>query len=77
MNSYYDQPAFPATLEGAEEWSGLTRREHLAAMAFQGMIASGIMASASGRMSSASTSKKIAELAVDYADALIEALEIM
>ena len=69
MNSYYDQPAFPATLEGAEEWSGLTKREHLAAMVFQGMIAS-------GRVSSASTSKKIAELAVDYADALIEALEM-
>ena len=69
MNSYYDQPAFPATLEGAEEWSGLTKREHLAAMAFQGMIAS-------GRFSSASTSKKIAVLAIHYADALIEALEM-
>jgi hypothetical protein len=70
MNSYYDQPAFPATLEGAEEWSGLTKREHLAAMAFQGMIASGRVSS------SASTSKKIAVLAIHYADALIEALEM-
>jgi|TARA_R110000850_G_scaffold150782_1_gene273567 hypothetical protein len=69
MNSYYDQPAFPATLEGAEEWSGLTKREHLAAMVFQGMIAS-------GRVSSASTSKKIAVLAINYADALIEAFEM-
>ena len=71
MNSYYDQPAFPATLEGAEEWSGLTKREHLAAMAFQGMIASGRFSSAS-----ASTSKKIAVLAINYADALIEAFEM-
>tara|TARA_R110000787_G_scaffold150819_1_gene264735 strand:- start:746 stop:967 length:222 start_codon:yes stop_codon:yes gene_type:complete len=72
MNSYEDQPAFPATqaatLKGAAEWSGMTRREHLAAVAMQGVIASGNY--------SDSSYGEVAFQALHYADALIELFEM-
>ena len=72
MNSYEDQPAFPATqaatLKGAAEWSGMTRREQLTAMAMQGILASGNY--------SDSSYESVAVQALYYADALIEALEM-
>jgi hypothetical protein len=69
---YEDQPAFPATKaatqKGAAEWSGMTRREHLAAMAMQGILASGNY--------SDSSYESVAFQALYYADAIIELFEV-
>jgi hypothetical protein len=74
---YEDQPAFPATKaatqKGAAEWSGMTRREHLAAMAMQGILASGNF---SDSPYDDVAVQAVAVQAINYADALIEAFEM-
>ena len=53
-----DMPAMPT-----DYWSGLTKREHFAAMAMQGMLSAG------------NAPANIGNNAVFYADRLLEALE--
>lgn len=62
-----DQPAFPQLSEHPEAPPGLTKREHFAALAMQGLCASEAYAE--------SSFKTIADMAVTQADDLLAALE--
>lgn len=62
-NNYFaDYPAFPTTQDVGDV--GLSKREYFAAAALQGIISNGGYAN----------EKRAAELAVDFADALINEL---
>lgn len=64
--THADSAAFP----GAEEWAagGLTKREHFAALALQGLLVCWVGESINPKP------EKAGRLAVEYADALIAAL---
>ena len=63
-----DQPAFPADLfQKNNGSSGLTKREHVAAMICAGLCANPALKD--------SSSRQLADLAKDQADALLAALE--
>lgn len=65
-----DKSAFPLPLNGIKDEDGLTKREYFAAMAMQGV------ASTDGRNGSwLGSPKKLAIMAVQAADALLEELE--
>jgi hypothetical protein len=65
-----DMPAMPFIEKPEYQWnySGLTKREHFAAMAMQGIIAS-------GNLTPAATHEKVSVAAINYADALLSELE--
>jgi len=73
-----DMPAMPLSagaMEAMEEgwgdkYSGLTKREHFAAMAMQGIIASGNL-----RGKREGLSEGVSRVAIEYADALLAELE--
>lgn len=77
MKTDGNEPAYPTQMWDQEmkeaTWidGGLTKREHFAAMAMQGLIGcSDKLATARGQ----TLGERVSELSVYYADALIEAL---
>lgn len=77
-----DQPAFPhsfknASMITARDWDGLSKREHIAALALQGLLAdSEFMFSAVelGHETGGTDVPLVAHMATIYADALLKEL---
>lgn len=69
-----DKQIFPAVLSKEKVQGGLTLREYYAGMVIQGMIASGEEI-ATTRKAHAHRNEKLAQRAVEVADALITQLE--
>ena len=73
MSSFYNagQPAYP-TVHTNAHLNGLTKREHFAAMAMQGMLACG---ASSYRDGTKGFAHSVTVKSIEYADALLKALE--
>lgn len=69
-----DKQVFPAVLPESKVQGGLTLREYYAAMVIQGMIASGEEISTT-RKAHGHRNEKLAQRAVEVADALIVQLD--
>ena len=65
MMNNSDKPAMPNTMLMGREMQGLTKREHFAGLALQGLLNEGVYAKYSDG----------AEDAIKYADALLKELE--
>lgn len=73
--SQKNEPAFPLNLGSGDYHSGLSKREYFAAMAMQGIISKNPFAMGERRSELRDITTRIANGAVQYADALIAALE--
>lgn len=73
-----DMPAMPIEreiIDNSGNYTGLTKREHFAAMAMQGMLSSKYVSDFSGESIAECMADAIAATALKYADALLTQLE--
>lgn len=69
-----NDPVSPQLCEGTQIKPGLTKLEHFAAMAMQGLLANPVVFSALSAKDADSTGQRIADASVEIASALVAAL---